>query len=92
MLCCDFASLIVLPFTFRYHSAKRKDVITDFLGFVVLKSGRSEAVTDSLLEYLSTIGLDYKQMTGLGTDGGLNLCGCNNSLYTRLKELVRTFQ
>ena len=27
-------------------------------------------------------------MIGVGTDGASNLCGCNNSVYTRLKEKI----
>ncbi|XP_011701060.1 PREDICTED: uncharacterized protein LOC105457853, partial [Wasmannia auropunctata] len=41
---------------------------------------------------LAGIGLNYKNMIDIGTDGASNLCGKNHSLYTLLKEKIPHLQ
>ena len=45
-----------------------------------------------LVAYFSLMNLPLENMIAIGTDGGSNLCGAQNSLYTLLKEKIPNLQ
>lgn len=40
-----------------------------------------------MCKFLEEVGLSLDQCVGLGTDGANVLCGCNNSVLTKLREI-----
>ena len=46
-----------------------------------------QVITDAICDFLRRNGLDVQNMVGLGTDGASVLCGCKNSVLTKLKEM-----
>ncbi len=75
----------------RYYSQPKNEIITDFLGFIEVYRATAEALFQSLTEYLGSVGLDYKKVIGLGTDGASNLCGKFNSVYSRFRDEVHCY-
>lgn len=61
-------------------------VTTDFLGLIEIERATAQVLFESLQMYFQKIGLPIQNMLALGTDGGQNLCGKNNSVYTLLKK------
>lgn len=67
-------------------------MVIDFLGFIELTRATAIDLKNALIEYLSQINIDIKEMIGLGTDGANAMCGSNHSLYTLLREMVTYFK
>lgn len=45
-----------------------------------------QTITDAMCKFLHEAGLSLNQCVGVGTDGASVLCGCNNSVLTKLQE------
>jgi len=72
----------------RYFSLMQSDIVTEFLGIIMINETTAVALYDSLVNYLKEINLPVKNLIGIGTDDASNLCGKNHSLFTLLKERV----
>lgn len=70
----------------KYYSFKKKKMIVDLLGLVETPRATAPLVYEAFTSYMAKIGLRLIRMLSLGTDGGLNLCGSNNSLFAYLKR------
>lgn len=70
----------------RYFSTKKQQVVSEYLGLIELESTKSTDLYEYLKFFLVKMGLELKNMIGIGTDGANNLCGCNHSLFTLLKK------
>lgn len=87
----DISVMKYLAFIIRYHSKVQNDVLNEFLGFVELERATAEAQHLATKEFLAKVGLNVKNMIGLGVDGALSLCGSENSVFTRFKAEVSLF-
>jgi len=76
----------------RFYSRREESIITDFLGILEVTKCTGEILAETLLEYLCKIGLPFKNIFAVGTDGASNMCGLNNSFYTHLKKKVPGLQ
>lgn len=91
----DVACAKDLCICIRYFSVKSATVVSALLGIVEVVSTTAEELYKALKLFLEKCGLSLDNIVGLGTDGASNLCGVNNSLFTRLRahnphlELVR---
>jgi len=90
----DVSYIKFLAICARYYSKKKKQVTTEFLGFVEVASATAVNLKSAVIEFLAKIGLDglykNKDLVGLGTDGANAMCGNNHSLFTLLREDVST--
>lgn len=84
----DVSESKLMAYCARYYNLKLGDMITDFLGFSNVIATTAEALYDNFINFIASMGLDLNKLVGLGTDGASNLCGCHNSLFTKLKEKI----
>lgn len=85
----DVSTTKYLAITIRYYSKNDNKIKTDFLGLLEVYRATSDALFGAVVEYLKAIGLDYKkQLIGIGSDGGSNLCGQHHSVYALFKAEV----
>ena len=72
----------------RYFSYKKRQMVSTFLAMVNIEevSATAQVITDAICKFLDDVGLNVENLIGLGTDGASVLCGCNNSVLTKLKE------
>lgn len=68
----------------KYFSKSRTKIFTDYLGIIALENATAKVLYDSVIEFLSGLGLSESNVIGLGTDGGTNLRAKYNSLYAYL--------
>ena len=59
---------------------------TCFVGLVELKGGTSSCIFDSLMFFLTKLGLCLDNVVSLGSDGAASMVGRINGLATRLKK------
>jgi len=59
----------------------------DFLGLVSIASGSAESIFETLTTFLSNNRLRIDKCVGLATDGCNTMCGQNNSVITKFREL-----
>ena len=85
----DVSIMKYLAILVRYHSRSKEEIATEFLGLLEVYRATADALHTSVKEYLTTIGLNYLNLIGIGSDGGLNLCGPYNSVYAYFKAEVR---
>lgn len=85
----DVSVMKFMAIMIRYYSEAQNEIITDFLGFVEVYRATAVALFESLREFLQKIGLDYKRVIGLGSDGASNLVGIHNSVFALFKAEVR---
>lgn len=85
----DISTTKYLAIMIKYYSQKDNVMKTDFLGLLEVYRATASALFGAVCEYLTQIGLNYKNAIGLGSDGGSNLCGQHNSVYALFKAEVR---
>ena len=71
----------------RYFSTTLQEIVSTFLGIMVLQSGNAEAIFTAILDFLADNHIDTDECVGLGTDGCNAMCGEHNSLISRMKEM-----
>ncbi|CAI6347130.1 unnamed protein product [Macrosiphum euphorbiae] len=76
----------------KYFSFKDESVNLQFLGIIEVISCTADSLYSYIYDYMQDIGLDLKNLIGIGTDGANNLCGKYNSLFTRLKQISPKLQ
>lgn len=69
----------------RFYSETENRIVSQFLGIVPVTVTTGEALYNAVKTFLEA-GIDLKKCFALGTNGASNLCGNNNSLYSRLKK------
>lgn len=75
-----------MAYCVRYFSAKREEMVVDFLGFQAVVRATAEQLYENFLTFLKTVKLNPKNMIALGTDGANNMCGRNHSLFSLLQQ------
>ncbi|KAK3921139.1 LOW QUALITY PROTEIN: Zinc finger protein 862, partial [Frankliniella fusca] len=82
----DISVVKFMAVMIKYHSVTSNEIVTDFLGFIEVYRATAEALFYHLPNFW--VGLDYKKVIGLGTDGASNLCGKHNSVYSRFRDEI----
>ncbi|XP_069489064.1 uncharacterized protein [Ambystoma mexicanum] len=82
----DIPTLKQLCVVVRYFSQSLNKIIATFLGLVTPEGETSEAIANSLLQFLENLGLEFTSCLGIGTDGCSVMVGKHNSVYTRLRQ------
>ncbi|XP_075550145.1 SCAN domain-containing protein 3-like [Dermacentor variabilis] len=70
----------------RYFSTSLKKVVSTFLGLFTLEGSSAQQIAQGLLDFLTSVGLDFIRCIGIGTDGCNVMVGRNNSVYTHLRR------
>ena len=60
--------------------------VTRDLKLLELQDGTAEAITETLLQYLTTSGLDLQCLVGGASNGASVMVGCHEGVMTKLKE------
>jgi len=71
----------------RYFSTAQDRIVTTFLRLVSIASGSAESIFETLTTFLSNNRLRIDKCVGLATDGCNTMCGQNNSVITKFREL-----
>ena len=59
--------------------------VEHFLGMVHIKQVDARSITEALLQFLHTKGIDLKRLRGLGFDGASTMSGCRSGVQMRMK-------
>ncbi|XP_031784236.1 uncharacterized protein LOC107981272 [Nasonia vitripennis] len=81
----DVATMKFLCLCIKYFSHKQNRIVTAYLGLIEVVKADANTLCYAIIEYCKKINLNLKNLIGLGTDGGTNLCGKKHSVYTLLK-------
>lgn len=81
-----------MAYCIRYFSKSLQTIINEFLGLVIVERATANALCELTMQFLKEINLNPKNIIGLGVDGASNLCSCNHSLYTLLREISPNLQ
>jgi len=69
----DIAIMKYLACCVRFYSSKRKCITkcitNDFLGIIEIEKATGKMLCDATVAYLSSLGLNYKNVIGIGSDG-----------------------
>ncbi len=84
----DVGNMKWMAYCIRYYNEEMGKMVVDFLGIHCVIRATAEVLESSFIQFLESVKLPLKNIVGLGTDGANNLCGMNNSLYTRLKKKI----
>ena len=76
----------MMAYCIRYFNNVSEKIVTDFLGFQFVSSATGEALFKNFEEFFEKVGIDLRRMIAVATDSASNLCGVNNSLFSRLKK------
>ena len=71
----------------RYYSKAQPTIVTTFLGLVSIAAGSAETVFATITALLRNKQLPVEQCLGLATDGCNTMCGANNSVITKFREV-----
>ena len=84
----DITVIKLLCICVKYRSIKHGKFISTYLGLVELSAANARAITDAILAFLETYGLNINNMVGIATDGASVMVGKHHSVFTLLKELL----
>ncbi len=76
----------MMAYCIRYYNITLKKIVVDFLGFQLVSSATGEILYENFFKFFEDAGIDLNKMIAIATDGASNLCGKNNSLFSRLKD------
>ena len=82
----DVGCVKLLAVCVKYFSKKQNKIVTKFLGLVPVTETTGEVLFHTLCEFLAENDLNITNCIGIGTDGAANLCGKNNSVFSRFKQ------
>lgn len=71
----------------KYFSKKDNRVQTSFLGLFPVISTTGANLFSVIQDFLRENNIDIKNCIGLGTDGANNVCGEQNSVFSRFREI-----
>lgn len=83
----DVACIKHLCICCRYFNNRKNKIVTQFLGLVQVTSTTAEDLYQHLVDFFKNVDIDLSKCFAIATDGASNLCGVNNSLYTRMKNV-----
>lgn len=67
------------------YSIKAKKITTSFLKLAPLTECTADGIVSALKDTLNEFGLDYKNISGIGTDNASVMTGVNNGVFAKLK-------
>ncbi|KAK3917883.1 Zinc finger MYM-type protein 1, partial [Frankliniella fusca] len=82
----DIATKKQLALCVRYYDQSEDAIVTHYLSMIETPRATAVLLYAAFKEFMAKIGLPLTKLLGLGTDGGQNLCGVNESLYALLKR------
>lgn len=82
----DIAVVKYLCLCIRYYSTCLNRIVIQYLGLIKITRVTAEVLTQFILEFLLQLGLNKKNLIGLGTDGANNLCDKHHSVFTLLTK------
>lgn len=88
----DCAVLKYLCICIRYFSDVDQKIVTHYLGLLEITNADANTLAEAIEGFLAHLGIEIKNMIGLGTDGASNLCGKNHSVFTILKAKAPRLQ
>ncbi|XP_018400832.1 PREDICTED: uncharacterized protein LOC108778209 [Cyphomyrmex costatus] len=88
----DVSVIKYLAFCVQNFSLKRKSIITDFLGFVEVERATGIILCNSTIQYLTAIGLDYKNVIGIASDSAANMISVENDFFKFFKDKMPIVQ
>jgi hypothetical protein len=71
----------------RFLSDKRTEIVTGFIGVIPVQEATGEEIFNLIDEEIKRCGQSPANYIGLAMDGALNMVGCNNSVWSRLKAV-----
>jgi len=71
----------------RFLSAKRKEIVTGFIGLIPAQEATGEKIFNLIDEEIKRCGQSLVNCIGFATDGASNMVGCNDSVWSRLKAV-----
>lgn len=75
----------------RYYNSRKSRIITQYLGVIPVIETTALALHNHLKHFFIESGINLKNCFAIATDGGSNLCGCHNSLFTLMKKRKTRF-
>lgn len=57
---------------------------SSFLKTIDLEDGKADTITNALVCYLESVGLDIQKKSSFGSDGASVMIGCRNGVATQL--------
>jgi hypothetical protein len=81
----DVSCVKFLCVCIKYFSKSCSTVIATFLGMIQVTSTTADTLSKKVLDFLEKVSLDPAKCVGLATDGVNNMCGVNNSVFTKLR-------
>jgi Domain of unknown function (DUF4371)/hAT family C-terminal dimerisation region len=71
----------------RYYSSTSQKITTTFLGLLSLESGTADGIFQAIKNFLQLKNISISRCFGLATDGCSAMCGKNNSVITKFREV-----
>ncbi len=86
--CCSTKHISICV---RYLSEKKEQIMSDFWGLIPVTRSSGEELYIAIKSFtlgkeLAKSGLQVKDCFGVATDGGSNMCGDANSVFSRFRE------
>jgi len=69
----------------RFLSDKRKEIVTGFIGLILVQEATGQRIYIFIDEEIKGCGQSLANCIGFAMDGASDLVGCNNSVWIRLK-------
>ncbi|KAH1168368.1 hypothetical protein KIL84_003851 [Mauremys mutica] len=82
----DIAAVKQLCIVLCYFSSSLNRIVSTFLGLVILESETAEAIATALIQFLTSVGLDFSKCIGIGTDSCSIMVRKENSVYIHLLQ------
>lgn len=70
----------------RYFSAKKRTLVSTFLGLAELEAGDAKSIATAIVEFLEKCNLKKENLQGIGTDNASVMTGVHNGVHKILKE------
>nr|XP_047132553.1 SCAN domain-containing protein 3-like [Hydra vulgaris] len=71
----------------RFFSVLKNEIVTKFMGLILVHETTGENIFHLLDQEIKKCGQSLTNCIGFATDGASNMTGCNNSVWTRIKEV-----
>lgn len=75
-----------LGIVIRYYSSKQRNIVSTFFALIELETSDARGIVNALVNAVVDMGLNLKNLVGLGTDNASVMTGLNNGVYTILKQ------
>nr|XP_047144818.1 SCAN domain-containing protein 3-like [Hydra vulgaris] len=71
----------------RFFSVLKNEIVTKFMGLILVHETTGENIFHLLDQETKKCGQSLTNCIGFATDGASNMTGCNNSVWTKIKEV-----